>query len=153
VRKFKWMAGLCVALSLFAATPVGASSNDTVKLATQYACMPSLRFKPTQITLACADDNAYLGSIHWSTWTSTQARGVGTYMLNSCNPNCASSRITPRFAVDLTASRPRVVRGIHYFSLLRAAQSNGHKVLVLHWIGSPTSRYSSWESPSGRTLF
>ena len=50
---------------------------------------PQASFEPTSIILACADGNASLVDIAWSSWTSTAAVGAGTYIQNDCTPDCA----------------------------------------------------------------
>jgi hypothetical protein len=45
--------------------------------------------EPTEIVLACADYNALLESLHWTSWTATSATAVGTFVYNDCTPNCA----------------------------------------------------------------
>jgi hypothetical protein len=36
------------------------------------------------------DSTAYLSDMTWSTWTTSEAAGTGTYKLNACTPNCAT---------------------------------------------------------------
>jgi len=45
--------------------------------------------EPAEIVLACADYNAILESLHWTSWTATSATAVGTFVYNDCTPNCA----------------------------------------------------------------
>jgi len=45
--------------------------------------------EPGTIMLACADGNAYLDHLRWSSWTTTSATATGMYTHNTCTPNCA----------------------------------------------------------------
>ncbi len=45
--------------------------------------------KPHRITLACADDNALLRKMKWSSWGGEKAKGEGWFYINECDPNCA----------------------------------------------------------------
>lgn len=47
------------------------------------------RVEPRRITLACADDGAYLKRLSWEQWGGDTARGAGTLRVETCNPNCA----------------------------------------------------------------
>ncbi|HLK00218.1 MAG TPA: hypothetical protein VKU39_09960 [Streptosporangiaceae bacterium] len=38
------------------------------------------------------DSTAFLYRMHWTMWTTGKAVGTGTYLLNSCTPNCAQGR-------------------------------------------------------------
>lgn len=59
--------------------------------------------KPTEIVLACADDNAYVDHITWKGFGGTTAVGSGTYTENTCTPNCVSGTFKS-YRVELTAS-------------------------------------------------
>jgi hypothetical protein len=60
--------------------------------------------EPTEIVLACADYNAILESLHWTSWTATSATAVGTFVYNDCTPNCAEGHFhhVPGTRVTLT---------------------------------------------------
>ena len=45
--------------------------------------------EPTAIVLACADGNASLERLSWSSWTATGATATGVYTYNNCVPFCA----------------------------------------------------------------
>ncbi len=51
-------------------------------------CPGKQQVRPSQIVLACADGNAYLSGLHWTTWGSA-AYGTGTWRINDCTPYCA----------------------------------------------------------------
>lgn len=50
-------------------------------------------FSPKTITQYCADAGAGVVNIKWSLWGNTTAKGIGTYYINDCTPNCASGKI------------------------------------------------------------
>jgi hypothetical protein len=60
--------------------------------------------EPAEIVLACADYNAILESLHWTSWTATSATAVGTFVYNDCTPNCAEGHFhhVPGTRVTLT---------------------------------------------------
>lgn len=45
--------------------------------------------EPSTIILACADANARLTHLVWSTWTATTATATGDFTHNTCEPDCA----------------------------------------------------------------
>ena len=53
-------------------------------------CQQKTQVRPGSIILACADGNAYTGSLGWSAWNSSSALASGTYNFNDCTPNCIS---------------------------------------------------------------
>jgi hypothetical protein len=60
--------------------------------------------EPAEIVLACADYNALLEALHWTSWTATSATAVGTLVYNDCTPNCADGHFhhVPGTRVTLT---------------------------------------------------
>ena len=70
--------------------------------------------EPTEIVLACADYNAILEALHWTSWTATSATAVGTLVYNDCTPNCAEGHFhhVPGTRVTLTVpSRENATAG------------------------------------------
>jgi hypothetical protein len=57
--------------------------------------------EPSSIVLACADGNASLINLNWSSWTATGAVGSGTFRHNLCQPDCVDGQ----FAFDPTQVR------------------------------------------------
>jgi len=55
-----------------------------------YANCAAPSFEPKVIILACADGGAVLQDIVWTSWTSTRATGVATYVYNDCSPSCVA---------------------------------------------------------------
>jgi len=53
-------------------------------------CQQKTQVRPGSIILACADGNAYTGSLSWTAWGSSSALASGTYAFNDCTPNCLS---------------------------------------------------------------
>jgi hypothetical protein len=45
--------------------------------------------RPRTIVLACADGNASLTRLSWSSWTTTGATATGLFIYNNCIPYCA----------------------------------------------------------------
>jgi hypothetical protein len=48
------------------------------------------QIQPTAFILACADHNAFFQNLRWSSWSASSARGTGTYVYNTCTPDCAA---------------------------------------------------------------
>jgi hypothetical protein len=48
--------------------------------------------RPSDIVLACADDNAEVGSVKWTSFGGAVATGTGIYGFNDCTPNCVSGK-------------------------------------------------------------
>lgn len=50
--------------------------------------------RPTEVTTSCADFGNAISNIEWKTWTATSAVGTGIYLINNCDPNCASGKVS-----------------------------------------------------------
>jgi hypothetical protein len=53
-----------------------------------FDCQGHALVRPARFILACADGNALLTHLHWSTWGPLTAWGWGVEWVNSCRPNC-----------------------------------------------------------------
>jgi hypothetical protein len=54
---------------------------------------PALYKPACGVKFDCAlsgDDTAFLYRMRWTQWSATKAIGTGTYLLNSCTPDCAT---------------------------------------------------------------
>jgi hypothetical protein len=70
--------------------PVPTPTTTPILLPVLYIPRASYRgIKPTQIGFS-GDSSNDVTNITWSSWTGTSATGAGTWMFESCNPNCAS---------------------------------------------------------------
>lgn len=61
------------------------------------------QIRPKILVLACADYNASMKDISWTSWGSVTAIGVGTFTENQCVPNCAQGTFAsyPNSQVEL----------------------------------------------------
>jgi hypothetical protein len=48
--------------------------------------------QPSSIILACADANAALTKLRWTSFGGGSARATGSYTANDCTPNCAAGK-------------------------------------------------------------
>lgn len=93
---------LIVALCVVAVAPANAASGHNRVVGN---CRQS-QVKPTEIILACADVNLYVDKIKWQTFGAATATGSGTYVENTCTPNCAAGKYKS-YAVSLTLSNAK----------------------------------------------
>jgi hypothetical protein len=56
-------------------------------------CNGHAHTSPSRYVLACADGNAYLTGLHWSTWGSSSAFAAGTETFRVCIPSCSAGRL------------------------------------------------------------
>jgi hypothetical protein len=67
-------------------------ASDTYFAAGQYLKGPALYKPACKTKFSCSvsgDATAFLYKMHWTQWTASKAIGSGSYLLNSCTPNCA----------------------------------------------------------------
>ncbi|AZA13156.1 hypothetical protein ACFPVT_00320 [Corynebacterium choanae] len=63
---------------------------------------------PTSLSLACADNNDRLENITWTSLDQLNARGTGTRVTNTCEPDCASGEIVRTENVAVVLAQPDV---------------------------------------------
>ena len=61
--------------------------------------------KPVELVLYCADAGQILNEITWSSWTPTEATGVGTSTAKDCEPSCAEGKDVVS-AVEIKLTKP-----------------------------------------------
>jgi hypothetical protein len=83
--------------------PTTAGGGDSAIKVYGNCTTPSV--EPSEIVLACADENALLAGLHWTSWTAASATAVGTLEYNDCKPSCAEGHFhnVPGTQVTLTA--------------------------------------------------
>ncbi len=74
-------------------------------------------FEPTDIFIGCATSADNLGSIHWSSWTPTNATGTAMHNINNCQPDCAGGTFAS-FPVEVTLSDPTILNGVSSFATI-----------------------------------
>ena len=90
-----------------------------------------LAVEPSYISLACADGNASLIDLNWSSWTASGALASGAYTHNLCQPDCARGHLCHlrRQRLARLPGRDRRGRGVLHGSIyLRRSVGPG-------WVG------------------
>jgi len=106
------------------AAPAASASNGTGPGTDVYVGCTEHTAKPEHISLACADDSVSFDGLTWSSWSSGRATGVGTFSYNTCLPTCVDGNTVTAKQVKVLLSRPKVAKGVRYFSLLTAVYPN-----------------------------
>jgi hypothetical protein len=99
MRTMSRVAAALVVLALCASAAFAATGKNRVV----GGCTQS-QTKPSEIILACADGNAGVNHIHWTTFGGATARGTGSYFYNTCTPTCVAGKVKS-YSVTLTASK------------------------------------------------
>ena len=69
-----------------------------------------------------ASKSPHAGSLHWTTWTLTQATGSGNVWIDDCTPDCATGTYRP-YPVTVKLSSPGRLDGYYVFLKL-----TGHSI-------------------------
>jgi hypothetical protein len=77
---------------------------------------PQSSVKPSAIVLDCGNDSASLENITWSSWTAPRALGTGTYVVDSCIPDCAEGTLTRYPGTTIMLSAPWKIFAKYEFS-------------------------------------
>ena len=94
-------------LALCASAAIAATGNNRVV----GGCTKS-QTKPSEIILACADGNAAVDHIHWSSFGGPQATGSGIYSYNTCSPSCVAGKVKS-YSVKLNAAQAKPCWDMH----------------------------------------
>lgn len=65
------------------------------------------QYAPRVLILACADVNTYVQGLKWSHWNAATATATGTFVANTCTPNCVAGHYE-RYPASLVASKAKV---------------------------------------------
>jgi hypothetical protein len=99
-------AGALLAVAvLLAVSPVSASASSPLKITD---CNTAVS-RPKLLTLSCGDGNTVLKGLSWSSFGGSTARAKGTFVMNTCEPNCAQGRDVS-FKVNVKATNPRTCK-------------------------------------------
>ncbi len=96
--------------------------------------------EPSTLTLSCADANAALTATRWSAWATAAARGVTTFAVNLCTPNCASSPLRYFRGATVVLDRPVATARGERFSRAVVTYRSGsidHRYVQLLTTGGP----------------
>lgn len=104
---------LCAVALVAAAIPAAALAASLPKLAGGESSRFSVRPHYIELSVDGAlyiggskSSSGRIGSISWSSWGSSRARGTGYLWVDNCNPNCASGRYKGH-KVGISASNVR----------------------------------------------
>jgi hypothetical protein len=121
--KFLTLSTLFVIASTFS---IASSNAATVKPNAYYNDCGTPTFSPKSITQYCADAGAGVVNIKWSLWGNTSAKGVGTYYINDCTPDCASGK-TLKTSVNVLLNGLTTTHGKKYLMHVTVTPLAGKK--------------------------
>jgi hypothetical protein len=85
---FYILAVLTVAAGVFAFISYQ-QANDPTSATMLLNCSNKYGAEPSSYVLACADYNAEITHLHWTSWGNTTAYATGVARWNDCTPDCA----------------------------------------------------------------
>jgi hypothetical protein len=127
-----------------AARPPKPATPETVVL----NCLSKPQTKPRDFVLTCADGNAALIKLAWTSWTPALATATGTFTENDCTPDCAAGHFhnypviwvlwhPVRYGHDQRFSEDTMI-----FTGARPLVLNGHK-----WVPGPVTETGTLWGP------
>ncbi|HEY5111953.1 MAG TPA: hypothetical protein VII67_06455 [Acidimicrobiales bacterium] len=154
-RRLKWLGAVLASfafvgavigasMSAFGSTPsttgAAASALSTLKSAGMLTCRGSYVMEPTSFIITCADSNTELTRTHWSTWTSTGARGTTRFAMNLCTPYCAASPMSyfANSKVDLSAPVKTTKGTLFSLMVVHYSLHGQAKTYRFSWKGDPS---------------
>jgi hypothetical protein len=97
---------LLAAVVLVAAFSMSAFAASPVKITN---CIKASS-RPRQFTLTCGDGNTVLKGLSWSSFGGATAQAKGTFVTNTCEPNCAEGKDVS-YPVSVKATSPKTCKG------------------------------------------
>jgi hypothetical protein len=127
----RYLSTMLAVLLALAASAAFASSPVKITDCTKAAS------RPKQLTLTCADANAVLGGLRWSSFGGATAKARGTLEMNRCEPNCAQGKVA-RYPIAATARGIRkCAHGLRVYNRLTLSFTTGrvpsHARAVKSW--------------------
>ena len=105
---------MLAAVVLIAAFAMSASAAGPVKITNCNAAAS----RPKLLTLTCGDGNTVLKGLSWSTFGGLSAQAKGTFVMNTCEPDCAAGRDVS-YPVAVKATSPRTCKkGLRVYNKL-----------------------------------
>jgi hypothetical protein len=104
------VAAAALLTTLTSGTPGGSGAGGSGAVAASApqvaTCTGRAVVEPSSLTLSCADANSALTATRWSAWGARSARGVTTFALNPCTPDCAASPLRHFPGATVVLDRP-----------------------------------------------
>ena len=125
---------LAAAISAFA---ISASAASSLKITN---CIKSVS-SPKQLTLTCGDGNTVLKGLTWTNFGKPTASAKGTFVINLCEPNCASGK-DASYPVTVKATSAKKCKGGSVYNRLTltftARKPKASNRLTSWTLGCPT---------------
>jgi hypothetical protein len=117
-------AALLLPITASAASPAAVAAGQQKTYFAQGGDSRSASYKPHNLLIS-PNGVWTIRKAKWSAWTSTTAKGRGTFRAETCNPDCASGPATTN-AVRITLSKPKAVCGKQFFTMLAVYYTGKH---------------------------
>ena len=101
------LASAMLAAAILASGVMAASAASPAVMITNCNTAAS---RPKLLTLTCGDGNTVLKGLTWSSFGGTSAQAKGTFVTNTCEPNCAAGKDVS-YPVTAKAMSPRACKG------------------------------------------
>ena len=82
--------------------------------------------KPKTLTLTCGDGNTYLKALSWSSFGGSTAQGKGTFVTNTCEPNCSEGK-NVSYPATVTATGSKKCKGATVYAKLTLTYTGARK--------------------------
>jgi len=115
---------------------LSASAAAPLKITNCYSAVS----RPKVVVLTCADANTSLKGLIWSSFGGSTAQGRGTFVTDSCEPNCASGKSLSFEATVKATGSVSCKRGLRVYARLTlrfAGRAPGRGVPRIWKLGCP----------------
>jgi len=82
--------------------------------------------KPRTLTLTCGDGNTYLKALSWSSFGGAAASGKGTFVTNTCEPNCSEGK-NVSYPANVKATGAKKCKGATVYAKLTLTYTGARK--------------------------
>ena len=134
-RRLLAIAALAAVLLLSAA--IAASASAPLKITN---CNSAVS-RPKLLTLTCADANTVLKGLRWSSFGGKSARANGTFVMNTCEPDCAAGKDVSYPVIAKASEARSCKKGIRVYNkltLIFTGKAPKRSASLEHWtLGCP----------------
>ncbi len=102
----RFLASVVLAAAILAVGVMRASAAAPVKITN---CNTAAS-RPKLLTLTCGDGNTVLKGLTWSSFGGASAQAKGTFVTNTCEPNCAAGKDVS-YPITAKVTSPRACKG------------------------------------------
>lgn len=128
----RWLAATSLIGCLVATAPAALSGAASAHAPAMLTCSSVRVTEPSQYVLGCGSGTYVLSDLRWTSWRHTSARGLATFVYNTCSPTCAADHNVAYPARVTLSGVASTSRGLD-FKKVSLRYRKGGRVITSTW--------------------